>query len=106
MEKSNWLLCLRGGRVLKEVGWDLQKQLCVSLYDNAERAFLDAQLDREVLNGVVIERKDPAAFSKISKISNRSSFDPDLTQLIFLQSFTVYSTCMMFPSLVPALALA
>ena len=44
--------CLRGGQVLKEVGLDLQKQVRVGLYDNAERAFLDAQLDRKVLKGV------------------------------------------------------
>ena len=68
MEKNSWLLCLRGGQVLKEVGLDLQKQVRVGLYDNAERAFLDAQLDRKVLKGVAIGRKDPAAFLRISKL--------------------------------------
>lgn len=66
MEKSSRLLCLRGGQVVKEVRWDLQKQLCVKAV--SEHFSMRSLLDREVLNGVAIERKDPAAFLKISKL--------------------------------------
>lgn len=45
----------------------MQKQVCVKLYDHAETSISRcAQLDREVLNGVAIGRKDPA-FLKISR---------------------------------------
>ena len=88
--RYSWLLCSKNGQALEEVLWEMQKQLWVGLYDNAEHLY-HVQLDREVLNGVAIERNVAAAnsfsFIFLSKISKRSSLKPDLTKLILPLAF-------------------